>query len=308
MMTKDKKSTKTIFKKMNIVFLALVAMCLFACKSGNPNEGSSKEPNSDEQTLTSGEKSVSEPKTNDGFFDYKNYTKGGTPENLELIKMFERLRVTDVRDGMDWMGYHHYGSVDYSFRPLFRPATSIVGIARTGRYVPYEGPVPNLTPEEYTKWVEMYYKEISTARWAKDIGQGDFICLDIADIDVGLIGSANSLNHKKSGAVGYLLNGGGIRDTDECILQKINVWSKHISQPMNQARVRFIEKDIPIAIGGVAIYPGDVIVADGDGVIVVPRKIAKDVAKWAWHEASKDKVSRKRLYESLGMPLDHTVK
>ena len=104
-----------------------------------------------------------------------------------------------------------------------------------------------------------------------------------------------------------MTNGGGIRDTDECVIQKINVWSKHISQPMDQARIRYIEKDIPIGIGGVAIYPGDLIVADGDGVIAVPRKVAKDVAKYAWQEASADKKSRKQLYIDLGMKLDDTV-
>ena len=228
-------------------------------------------------------------------------------ENLELIEMFKRLRVTDVRDGMDWMGYHHYGTVDYRIRPLFRPETSIIGIARTARYVPYEGPVPALPPEEYTKWVKMYYTEICYDPWNKDIIPGDFICLDIAGIDVGLLGSNNTLACTKSGAVGFMTNGGGIRDTDECILQKMNVWSMHISQPMDQARIRFIEKDTPIAIGGVAIYPGDVVVADGDGVIVVPRKVAKDVAKYAWQEASADKKSRKQLYIDLGMKLDETV-
>jgi regulator of RNase E activity RraA len=121
------------------------------------------------------------------------------------------------------------------------------------------------------------------------------------------MGSLNSLDCKKAGAVGFMLNGGGIRDTDECILQKINVWSKHISQPMDQARIRYIEKDIPIAIGGVAVYPGDVVVADGDGVIVVPRKVASDVAKYAWQEASADKKKRKQLYIDLGMELDDTV-
>jgi regulator of RNase E activity RraA len=57
----------------------------------------------------------------------------------------------------------------------------------------------------------------------------------------------------------------------------------------------------------VAIYPGDVVVADGDGVIVVPRKAARDVCKYAWQEASADKKSRKQLYIDLGMPLDDTV-
>ena len=234
-------------------------------------------------------------------------TKFDLKENLELIELFKRLRVTDVRDGMDWVGYHHYGTVHHSFRPLFRPENSVVGIARTARFVPFEGPVPRVTGEEYTKYVKMYYAEISRNPGNADMQEGDFCCYDIADIDVGLMGSNNTLNARKKGVVGFLLNGGGIRDTDECVLEKLNVWSKHISQPMNQARIRFADKDVPVGIGGVAIYPGDVVVGDGDGVIVVPRKAAREVAKYAWQEASNDKKSRKQLYVDMGMKLDHTV-
>lgn len=227
-------------------------------------------------------------------------------ENQELLELFKGLRVADVRDGMDWVGYHHYGSVAPSIRPLFR--TRAVGIARTARYVPYEGPVPRVTGEEYTEWVKWYYAEVCYDPWVHDIQPGDFICLDVAGVNVGLIGSNNSLVCKKKGAVGFLLNGGGIRDTDEVILQQIPVWSKFTSQGMDQARIRYIEKDIPIAIGGVAIYPGDIVVADGDGVIVVPRKIARDVAKYARREHDADKAARKQHYIDLGMELDETVK
>ena len=226
-------------------------------------------------------------------------------ENLELIELFKGLRVTDVRDGMDWVGYHHYGTVDRSVRPLYR--TAAIGIARTARYVPFEGPVPGLVGDEYRKWSNMYYQEICYDPWGKEIQQGDFMCIDLNDVDVGLIGSNNGLAAKKNGCVGFLINGGGIRDTDEVILEEVPVWSKFISQPMDQARIRYIEGDCPIGIGGVAIYPGDVVVADGDGVIVVPRKIARDVAKYAWEEAGSDKASRKALYISMGMPLDETV-
>ena len=226
-------------------------------------------------------------------------------ESMDLLALFKDLRVTDVRDGMDWIGYHHYGTVDHSIRPLFR--TSAIGIARTARYIPYEGPIPRCIGDEYTEWVNYYYSEICYDPWCNDIQSGDFICLDVAGIDVGLIGSNNSLSCKKKGAVGFLLNGGGIRDTDEVILQKIPVWSKFISQPMDQGRIRYIEKDIPIAIGGVAIYPGDVVVADGDGVIIVPRKVAKDVVKYARREQIADKAARKRHYIDLGMELDNTV-
>jgi len=50
-----------------------------------------------------------------------------------------------------------------------------------------------------------------------------------------------------------------------------------------------------IVVGGVQINPGDVIVADGDGVIVVPRKYAKEVADYADKTLKSDKANRRRL-------------
>lgn len=85
------------------------------------------------------------------------------------------------------------------------------------------------------------------------------------------------------------------------------MWSYFVSQKMDQCRIRFAEKNVPVAIGGVAVYPGDVIVADGDGVIVVPRAVAKDVAKFASRELRNDKKDRRGMYETLGWELDDTV-
>ncbi|MFW5757007.1 MAG: hypothetical protein ACOCWK_10410, partial [Tangfeifania sp.] len=64
----------------------------------------------------------------------------------------------------------------------------------------------------------------------------------------------------------------------------------------------------PVTIGGVLVMPGDVVVADGDGVVVVPRKVARQVAEYAHGVLEKDKAGRRSLYESLGIPLDKTVK
>lgn len=226
-------------------------------------------------------------------------------ESRQLLELYRDFRVADVRDGMDWMGYHHYGSLDAAIRPLYR--TSAVGIAHTARYLPFEGPVPGVTGDAYSEWSAWYYREVCTYPWMQDLEEGVFMALDVSGVDVGLMGSDNALAAKIRGCQGIVTNGGGIRDTDECILEQIPVWSLFISQKMDQCRLRFLEKDVPVAIGGVAIYPGDILVADGDGVIAVPRSIARKVAVYASQELRNDKKTRRAHYEKLGWELDETV-
>ena len=55
------------------------------------------------------------------------------------------------------------------------------------------------------------------------------------------------------------------------------------------------------------VTPGDIVVADGDGVVVVPREHAQKVAEYAKGILDGDKQSRRKLYEELGIPLDKTV-
>jgi len=226
-------------------------------------------------------------------------------ERQELLELYKDLRVADVRDGLDWNMMHHYGSVSYDIRPLFR--TRAVGIAKTVRYVPYEQSIPTMTAEAYTEWSNWYYGNVCTYQFMDDIQEGDFIVIDQSGVDAGLMGSNNGLECFLKGATGLVSNG-AVRDTDELILQKVPFWSKFISQKMVQGRLRFDSKDIPVSIGGVVVNPGDIVVADGDGVIVVPRKMAFEVAKYAHKELKSDKGNRRALYEKLGWELDDTVK
>ncbi len=226
-------------------------------------------------------------------------------ERNELMELFRGLRVTDVRDGMDWNMMHNYGSMSPDIRPLYR--TRAAGIAKTVRYMPYEGSIPKMTPQEYSEWVTWYYENINTYTWMNDIKQGDFIIIDQSGVNAGVMGSMNSLEGVKKGAAGYVTNG-GIRDTDEIIIQKIPCWSKYIAQTMVQGRTQFDAVDIPVSVGGVIVNTGDIVIADGDGVIVVKREKAFDVAKYARKENDKDKKDRRNLYKELNMEMDDTVR
>ena len=225
-------------------------------------------------------------------------------ERTELLAAFETLRVADVRDGMDTVGLHKVGSLRPGIRPLWR--TRACWIARTARYLAYDGPVPDKTGEAYWQWVGWYYREVCPYPWMADVRAGDFIVLDQSGVDAGLMGSNNGLDGVRRGARGYVSNG-GVRDTDELIAQRVPFWSAFCSQSMVQCRLRFDAADVPVSVGGVTVHPGDVVVADGDGVIVVPRTVAPQVAAHAHAEHQRDMAGRRRLYEALGMTPDETV-
>jgi regulator of RNase E activity RraA len=210
-----------------------------------------------------------------------------------------------VRDGLDTMMMHHVGSMSPAIRPLWR--TRAFGIARTCRYVPYGDAVPAMSPDEYWQWVGRYYAEVCPYPWMDDIEPGDFCVIDASGVDAGLMGSNNTLAGVRAGARGYVTNG-GVRDTDEIILQKVPFWSALCSQSMVQGRLKYDSKDVPVSAGGVLVHPGDVVVADGDGVIVVPQGIALEVAGHARAEHQRDKRTRRGLYKQLGMKLDDTVR
>lgn len=226
----------------------------------------------------------------------------------QILASFEGLRVADVRDGMDWIGLPHRGTVSRDIRPLFQGA-KVCGRAFTVRSRPTDKVVPaGLSPDEYTKWAyDYWYTDVYTSKkWSSDLRPGNVVVIEGHDLNVGEVGSNNSLGWHVLGAVG-VVTGGGVRDSDECVRQKVPIFARYRSQAMTQGRIEFSGAQIPVAVGDVLIQPGDIVVGDGDGVIVVPQERAEEVAKYARQELENDKATRRRYYEELGWPLDETV-
>lgn len=232
----------------------------------------------------------------------------------DIIKLYDGLRVADVSDGMDLVGLKDVGLMDPEIEALWKDIDEFrhmfCGIAVTVRYVPTNRVFPtDVTPEAYEKWRDQWYGNLSPEPFVEHLKAGSVVVIDNAgDGDTGSTGSNNSMLWVKKGAVG-IVSAGGVRDTDEIIKQHIPVYmdiskrGRGIRPGRNE--VESVQK--PVVIGGVLIRPGDVIVADGDGVIVVPRPQAVPVAKAAHEVLSVDKAQRKKLYQELGIPLDFTV-
>ena len=79
------------------------------------------------------------------------------------------------------------------------------------------------------------------------------------------------------GAAG-LVTDGCLRDAEEIAGMDFPVYCAGPAAPLNLARHHAVDSNVPIACGGVAVYPGDVIFGDGDGVVVIPAKWVDELA------------------------------
>ncbi len=233
----------------------------------------------------------------------------------QILKLYEGLRVADVCDGMDMVGLRDAGTMDAIIEPLWRDVENFshrfCGIAVTARYVPTNKVVKNpMGKEEFQQWEGDWYGQISPEPFVPFLKEGSAVVLDVqGDGDVGSVGSNNALSWVSKGARGVVSNG-GIRDIDEVIKEKIPVYLDYMERGrgIRPGRNEIESVNKPVTVGGVLVRPGDVVVADGDGVIIVPREYAEAVAGYALEILNGDKAGRRSLYEKLNMPLDNTVK
>jgi len=260
-----------------------------------------------------------------------SYSKGPVPEDLrsgkdflptsvytaeedqELLKLFAGLRVADVSDGMDKAGLPGIGLVDPSILPLWTDLKNFshrfAGIAVTARYVPTQKPhAGKRTPEEFDKWEGEFYNQYSSEPYADLIRPGTALVIDdVEEADIGSIGSYNIMEWKGRGCVGVVTDAAA-RDTDEIITEKVPLYLRKRGRGIRPGRNEIESINRPVAVGGVLVMPGDVVVADGDGVVVVPRGQARSVAAFAREIMEEDKAGRRELYKQLRFPPDASIK
>jgi 4-hydroxy-4-methyl-2-oxoglutarate aldolase len=244
-----------------------------------------------------------------GFIETPAYTEA---QDREILELFTGLRVADVTDGMDAVGLPNVGLMDPEIHPLWKDTETythrFIGIAVTARYVPTQRAWAGRLPaEEYDAWAGKWYGELSPEPFVELIRPGTALVLDDTPrADVGSIGSNNILAWRLEGMVGVVTNATA-RDTDEIITEVVPLYFRHPGRGIRPGRNEIESVNRPIVCGGVLVMPGDVIVADGDGILVVPRAVAAEVARYSRRILDGDKAGRRGLYEKLGLPMDPSV-
>jgi regulator of RNase E activity RraA len=132
------------------------------------------------------------------------------------------------------------------------------------------------------------------------------LVIDAKGTAAGILGSSNTLQGRARGTVGFVIDG-TCRDSYECAVQQTPVFCTVRSPAHPMGRIRAVSDNRPIACAGVAVDPGDLVVADDDGVVVVPQDIAEEVTDRARRIQEVDRPSRRDGYRKLGLPFDETV-
>jgi len=234
-------------------------------------------------------------------------------DDRKLLTLFEGLRVADTADGMDAVGLQNVGLMDPAIRPLWKDAKTFrhrfVGIAVTARYVPTNRPpAGKRAVADYDQWAGDWYDKLSSEPFEAVLRKGSALVIDDAEhADVGSIGSYNILSWKLHGAVGVVTDTTA-RDLDEIETEGVPLYFRRPGRGIRPGRNEIESVNRPVVCGGVLVIPGDVVVADGDGVVVVPRAQAEEVARYARQIIEGDKEGRRELYRKLGLPPDPSIK
>ncbi len=153
-------------------------------------------------------------------------------------------------------------------RPLRPGQPRLVGRAFTLRFVPAREDLA--TPESWSS-------PISTRAAIEDMPAGCIAVVDAMGVtDAGVFGDILCTRMVKRG-VAALVTDGVVRDVSGVLGSGLPVWCSGAAAPPSVAGLTFVDWQAPIACGGVAVFPGDVVVVDDDGAVLIPAALLDDI-------------------------------
>lgn len=176
------------------------------------------------------------------------------------------------------------------------PDQHVIGTARTLQFMPQR--------EDIASGLGQEYAERSTALWAvlEAVRPGDLLVVQAnASSRTGCLGDMLVRYFKRKGGVGIVVDG-RIRDLHRVSQLGVPIWCTGATPHYaSQGELFPWAYDVPVAVGGTLCMPGDIIVADDDGAVVVPQAMAEDLGQVVRDHEEWETFSRMRIDQ--GAPL-----
>lgn len=153
-------------------------------------------------------------------------------------------------------------------RPLMPRPARVVGRAFTLRFVPVREDLA--TPASWGN-------PISTRAAIEAMPEGCVAVVDAMGLtDAGIFGDILCARMKKRSVAG-LVTDGVVRDLAGVLGTGLPIWCQGTAAPASVAGLTFVGWQEPVACGGVAVFPNDVVVADDDGAVLIPANLLEEV-------------------------------
>ena len=153
-------------------------------------------------------------------------------------------------------------------RPLTGGQPRLVGRAFTLRFVPAREDLA--TPASWGS-------PISTRAAIEAMPAGCIAVVDAMGVtDAGIFGDILCARMQKRGVAG-LVTDGVVRDLEGVLSTRLPIWCRGNAAPASVNGLTFVGWQQPIGCGGVAVFPNDIVVVDGDGAVLIPAALLGDV-------------------------------
>lgn len=179
-------------------------------------------------------------------------------------------------------------------RPLNSPVMPVVGPAYTLRYVPLR---EDLSAPEVLGRAD-YPPRLAI----EQAPAGSVLVIDgRGRADIAVVGDI-LVERLKIRGVAAMVSDGGVRDCTEALKSGLPLYAAGAAAPASIGGHSAADIESPVACGGVAVFPGDVICADADGVVVVPRALAADVARDGVEQERYERFAKMKIKEGRKVP------
>jgi len=207
------------------------------------------------------------------------------PLPAELIAGFRALPdLTGMAsDAMDELGI--VGVIPASTLRPTDPAARIVGRALTVHNIAAAGSVPDAVATGISGLSEIEAHNLAQA--------GDVLVVQGVDGVSNLGGMSATIGHRQ-GEIGAIVDGGA-RDVDHSRAIGYPIWSRSVSPITGKWRVETVSVNKPVTICGIAVAPGDLVLADEVGVCLIPRARAAELLARAQRNAAAEQARQERI-------------